>query len=56
MEAIVTRFKEPSSWAAISALLLLFGVNVDSTLWTNIVNVGAGIAGIAGIAMREKRD
>lgn len=51
------RFKEPSSYAAISAILLLFGINVPMDLASHIANAGAAATGIAGFLMSEgKKD
>lgn len=56
LRALLDRFDEPSSWAAIAALLTGFGVNVDDGLWQSIVFLGAGAAGLAGFFIREKKD
>jgi hypothetical protein len=52
MRAILNRFKQPSTWAAISALGVLFGLppgTVDLA-----VQVAVGVAGLAGVALDEK--
>ena len=48
------RFKEPSSWASVAALLALVGLQVDESLWQSIVWLGAGAAGVLGFMIREK--
>ena len=51
--AIVGRMKEPSTWAGLSALMMLFGLNVEEA--AAVANVGAGLAGVAALFMRESR-
>ena len=51
---IFTRLTEPSSWAAIAAVLVLFGVNVPDPLWQSIVMAGSGLAGIGGFFLKER--
>lgn len=47
----VKRLKEPSTWAGLSALFMLFGLNIEQA--AAIGNVGAALAGAAAIWMRE---
>lgn len=54
LRALLDRFDEPSSWAAIAALLTGLGVNMPEALWQSIVFVGAGLAGLAGFFIKEK--
>jgi hypothetical protein len=52
MKAFLNRFKQPSTWAAISALGVLFGLppgTVDLA-----VQIGVGVAGLAGVVLEEK--
>jgi hypothetical protein len=55
MKNIIARFKEPSSYSAISAVLAMCGIMVPSDLWQSIVMLGCGASGIAGFWMREKK-
>jgi uncharacterized membrane protein YccC len=55
MSAIISRFKEPSSYSAISAVLAMAGIIVPSDLWQSIVFVGCGVAGVLGFWLREKK-
>ena len=45
--------KEPSSWAGVSVLLGVFGVQIAPEIMQNVVSVGAGVAGLASIFMSE---
>jgi len=51
---ILSRMKEPSSWAAIAAALAAFGFSIPSSTWQAIVGVGTGGAALAGILLAEK--
>ena len=50
MHALISRFKEPSSYAA----LTLVGINVDPGLMQQISTALAAIAGIVGFFLKEK--
>ncbi len=52
-QAIISRFKEPSSWAALSALGVLFGA--PPGVIDLVVQVGVGVAGLLAIALPEKK-
>ena len=54
MQAIISRFKEPSSYAALTGVLALVGINVDPGLMQQISTALAAIAGIAGCFLKEK--
>lgn len=54
MKAAMTRLREPSTWAGLSALLMLFGLNVEQA--AAVGNVGAALAGAAAIWLRESSD
>ena len=54
MQAIISRFKEPSSYAARTGVLALVGINVDTCLMQQISTALAAIAGIAGFFLKEK--
>ena len=56
MTNIIARFKEPSSYSAISAVLAMCGIMVPSDLWQSIVMVCCGLSGVIGFFMREKKD
>ncbi len=49
---LINRLKEPSSWAAITAIGVLFGLPSEAL---NLVGqVGAGVAGLLAFALPEK--
>lgn len=47
---ILDRIKEPSTWAGLSALLMLFGVNVEAA--SMVANAIAAVAGAAAVVMK----
>ena len=51
---IIARGKEPSTWAALAAMLAGLGITVPGELWGGIVHVGMGIAIVLGFALKEK--
>lgn len=54
--SLIERFKEPSSWAGIGGLLVLFNVNLDPGLLDKVTIVAAGLAWIAAFFLREKTE
>lgn len=58
MLSLIQRFTEPSSWAGLSGiltpLLLVFGVSADPGLWTSVGYLGAGVAGVLAVLLKEK--
>ena len=55
MSALIERFKEPSSYSAIAAVLAMVGIIVPSDLWQSVVLVGCGVAGVLGFWIKEKK-
>lgn len=53
MPPILARAQEPSTWAALAALLAGLGVQLPAGLWQTITYAGMAIAGAAGILLRE---
>lgn len=51
---IISRFKEPSSYSAIAAVMAMIGVIIPSDLWQSIVMIGCGVAGAFGFFMKER--
>lgn len=51
---IIKRGAEPSTWAGISALLALAGLNVEQV--QAISHAGAALAGVLAVFMGERRD
>lgn len=54
MIRLVARLKEPSSYAALAAVLAMVGVNIDAELWQYVVGAVSALAGIAGFFLAEK--
>lgn len=50
---VFKRLREPSTHAAISALLLMAGQNIPDETWNTVVNGGAVIFGILGVFFKE---
>jgi predicted permease len=55
MKALLNRFKEPSSWAAVMGLLTSLGIQLPDGMAENITFVLAGLAGIAAIFIPEQK-
>jgi hypothetical protein len=53
MNALIKRLKEPSSWAALAAGLVVLGVNLDPGLLSKITTAGTGLAALAAFLMPE---
>lgn len=51
MRGALMRLREPSTWAGLSALIMLFGFNVEQA--AAVANVGAALAGAAAVWMSE---
>jgi hypothetical protein len=53
MKALLTRFKEPSSWAGLSALVAMVGLNVNPGLLQSVTLIGAGLCGVLAFFIPE---
>jgi len=53
MNHIISRFKEPSSYAALAGVLAMIGISVPVELWQNIVMLACGASGVVGFFMSE---
>lgn len=56
MNYILSRLKEPSTWAAISAIAVGFGVTIDADLLQALCTAGAAIAAVLAILVKETGD
>ena len=56
MDNIIARFKEPSSYSAIAAVLGMCGIIVPHPTLQTICLIGCGAAGIAGFWMSESKE
>ncbi len=54
MSRLLDRLREPSSYAAVAAVLAMIGVNIDAELWQYVVGAASALAGIAGFFLGEK--
>lgn len=54
MKGIFERFKEPSSYAAITSALVALGINVDGSVLQAGVYIAAGLSGLIAFFMKEK--
>lgn len=54
MNFIIDRLKEPSTWSGIASIAVAFGLGFPPGTLEAITQIGVGIAGLAGIVMREK--
>ena len=52
----MNRFKEPSSYAALSGVFAMVGIMVPNDLWQSVVMIFCGAAGAVGFFIREKKD
>ena len=49
------RLSEPSTWAAIAAVLVGVGIHLDPGSWQTISQVGVALAGAAGVLLAERK-
>jgi len=54
LNAVIERFKQPSTYAGVGVLLMAFGVPVSEGLWSAIVQTGVAVASLAAIILQEK--
>lgn len=51
MNLVIKKLREPSTWAGLSALMVLFGLNVEQA--AAVANAGAAVAGVAAVFLSE---
>jgi hypothetical protein len=51
---ITSRFREPSTYAALGGFLALFSINLNDEIMVQIAQVGAGLFFLLGILLKEK--
>lgn len=54
MQFIINRLKEPSTWSGLAALLVALGMGVPPGTIEAVTQVGVGLAGLAGVVLRER--
>lgn len=55
MQALLSRLREPSSWAGLAVILGLFGVKIAPEQLTAITTLGAAAAGAAAVLLPETK-
>lgn len=55
MTYLLNRLKEPSSWAALAAILAGVGLNIEGDLLQHITNIGVALAGLVGFLLADKK-
>lgn len=55
VSGLANRFKEPSSWAGIGALMALAGLHVSAANVGYIVDIGVGVSGLLAFFIPEKK-
>jgi len=54
MRYLIARAAEPSTWATLTAVLAAVGFNLPPSIAQNVALIGMGLAGLAGVLLREK--
>lgn len=54
MKKLLDRFKEPSSYAGLAAILTAIGIQVDGDILQAGTYILAGIAGVVAVLLKEK--
>ena len=54
LKFIINRLREPSTWAALPSIAVAIGLGVPPGTLEAVAQVGLGLAGLAGVLLREK--
>lgn len=54
MKSFIERFKEPSSWAAVTGVLAMFITMMPDGFWTSLNAALAGLTAVIGVFLKEK--
>lgn len=54
MRYLIARLGEPSSYAALAAMLAGFGLQIPPGIVQNVTLACTGIAGLAGVLLKDK--
>lgn len=54
LKKLTKRLKEPSTYASVTGVLLLFGINLDPGVVDVAVQAGAALSAVAGMLLSEK--
>jgi hypothetical protein len=55
MSYVITKLREPSSWAGIAALFAALGWQLPTEYFGAITQVGIALAGLAAILLNERK-
>jgi hypothetical protein len=55
LQIIISRLKEPSTYAGVSSLMALFGIQIPDSKLQSISQALAALAGVAAIFMSEAK-
>ena len=54
MKSFIERFKEPSSWAAVTGVLAIFITMMPDGFWVSLNAALAGVTALVGVFLKEK--
>ena len=54
MTYLIARFREASTYGALTGIITALGLHLDPGLTQNITLVGTGVAGLLGILLRDR--
>jgi len=56
IQMVLSRLKEPSTFAGIGGVLAAIGISLPAEAMTSIITIIGGVAALASMFMREKSD
>jgi hypothetical protein len=56
MKTVFARFKEPSTWAGLAAVLAALGLGLPAELWQQIATTGMAVAGLLAMVLPERSE
>jgi hypothetical protein len=56
LQSFIERFREPSSWAAVTGMLAMFVTMMPEGFWTSLNAALAGVTALIGVFLKEKGD
>lgn len=54
MNFIFNRLREPSTWAGLASMAVAFGIGIPPGTIEAVAQIGAGIAGLGAVFLRER--
>ena len=55
LSMLVSRLKEPSTWAGIGTLITGVGIALKPELWQAITAIGLGVGGLLAVLLPEQK-